>query len=234
MSSFGLLAPLAQAQDAPTAVVAPSPLVTTPPAAPPAVQYRAYPQQARRERSYYDGPPLLLGRRTAVGGYGGLTAAYTNMLNRDGGLLGFEGALLLAHKLSLGFAAYGFTRDPAGPPALDGSKRDFGTGYGGLVVRYAPFTNWPVYPAIGMLIGGGAVVLHQDDFEHNHHDDDHGEVDGYFVAQPELTVHANLTRWMRVGANVGYRITSGVSHFDLEESDLNGVVLGGHVQFGWI
>jgi hypothetical protein len=182
----------------------------------------------------YDGPPLLLGRRTAVGGYGGLTAAYTRMLDRDGALVGFEGALLLAHRLSLGVAAFGFSRDPAGPPALDGSKREFGAGYGGFVIRYSPWINLPVYPAFGVLLGGGAAVLHREDFGHDSEHDDDAQADGFFVAQPEVTLHANLTRWMRLGVNAGYRVTSGVSRFGLKESDLNGVVLGGHIQFGWI
>jgi hypothetical protein len=241
VSGFGLLAPPAQAQDAqpapappalaapaPPALAAPAPPTLPPPAA--AVTYQGY-QPARQ----YDGPPLLLGRRTSVGGYGGLTAAYTRMLDRDGGLVGFEGALLLAHRLSLGVAAFGFSRDPAGPPALDGGKREFGAGYGGFVIRYAPWINLPVYPAFGVLIGGGAAVLHRDDFDHDDSgNDDDAQADGFFVAQPEVTLHANLTRWMRVGVNAGYRLTSGVSRFGLTESDLNGVVLGGHIQFGWI
>lgn len=182
----------------------------------------------------------MLGRHTSVGGYGGVSAAYTNMLDRHGSVIGLEGALLLAHRLSIGLAGYGFTRAPAGPDGPNGNRRELGVGYGGLVVRYAFLTKFPVYPSVGILIGGGATVLHDDDedvfddHDDDEHDDDDEQVDGFFVAQPEVALHANLTRWMRLGVTVGYRITSRVHRFGLSESDLNGVTAGGNVQFGWL
>jgi hypothetical protein len=204
-----------------------SPTAATPPPASPSA-----PCPPGRE---YDGPPLLLGGRSQVGGYGGFSTAYTHMLDHDGALLGVEGALLLAHRLSFGLAGYGFSRAPSGPDAPDGSERRLGVGYGGFVVRYAFLTNLPVYPSLGMLIGGGAVVLTDEDFEDGDGDDDdeHEQTDGFFVFQPELSFHANLTRWMRVGLTAGYRVTSGVHRFGLQESDTNGVTLGGNLQFGW-
>jgi hypothetical protein len=197
---------------------------------------RSAPAYDARRRREYDGPPLLLGRRIAVGGYGGVSTVFTHMLDRNGAAVGFEGALLLAHRLSLGFAGYGFSRTPDGPAALDGTERKLGTGYGGFVARYAFLTNLPVYFSVGAIIGGGVVVLN-DDIENDDWDDNHDrneQSDGFFMVQPELAMHANLTRWMRVGVTGGYRITSNVSRFGLTESDLNGVVLGGNIQFGWI
>ena len=47
------------------------------------------------------------------------------------------------------------------------------------------------------------------------------------------TLNVNLTRWLRVGANAGYRFTGGVRRFGLEESDLNGIVAGGTLALGW-
>ncbi len=193
-----------------------------------------------REPRRYDGPPTLFGSKRSLGGYGGFAAAYTHMLHRDGAALGFEGALSIAHRLSLGLAGYGFSRNPQGPVDVDGARRDFGTGYGGFVARYAFLTSLPVYPSLGILLGGGAVVLHRDDWnDHNagdgsarRHDGSQG--DGFFVAQPELQLHANVTRWMRLGLNAGYRFTRGVSRFGFTERDLNGVLLGGNIQFGWI
>jgi len=55
-----------------------------------------------------------------MGGYGGLTVAYSRMLHRDGVLIGGEGALLVEHRLSLGGGGYGFSRTSAGPSAPDG------------------------------------------------------------------------------------------------------------------
>jgi len=257
-ASDGAVAPVAEGVSAPPAEPAPTAHVAPPttavvtgagqPVYPPAgsprfvagrgvdgKESRASAYEPRRRREY-DGPPLLLGRRIAVGGYGGFGAAFTQMLDRNGAAVGFEGALLLAHRLSLGFAGYGFSRTPNGPAALDGTERKLGAGYGGFVARYAFLTNLPVYFSVGMIVGGGAVVLH-DDEERDEWDgrhDDRDVSDGFFVVQPELAMHANLTRWMRVGLTGGYRVTSNVSRFGLSESDLNGVVLGGNIQFGWI
>jgi hypothetical protein len=93
-----------------------------------------------------------------------------------------------------------------------------------------------VYGSLGILIGGGAVGLHPDvDWdEGDNGDHEDVEVDGFFVAQPELALHSNLTRWMRLGATVGYRVTGAVQRFGVTESELNGVVLGGNIQFGWL
>lgn len=197
------------------------------------------------EHSDYDGPPLLLAknRRVKVGGYGGMGGAYTRFMGRDSGLVSMEGALLFDHRLSLGLAGYGFTRTPRGPDGLNGERQELGAGYGGLAIRYSLFSNWPVYGTFGAVVGGGVVNLHPDygwddehDWDHGwDHDDEweHGRFDAFLVVQPEATLNANVTRWLRLGATVGYRFTSGVGRFGLGEGDLNGVVLGGNIQLGW-
>jgi hypothetical protein len=233
-------APAPQAALPPPAAAPPA--SPAPPPPPPAWERQSsapQPAPAAKPRPEYDGPPLAFGRRPAVGGYAGFSVAYTKMLDRDGALLGFEGALLVAHRLSLGLAGYGFSRSPEGPADWDGTAREFGTGYGGFVGRYAFLTHSPVYLSVGILLGGGAAVLHEsvdfddsEDWDEDDHED--GQADGFFVVQPELSLHVNLTRWMRLGLTGGYRATSGVSRFGLSERDLNGVVLGGNVQFGWI
>lgn len=196
-------------------------------------------------RDSYDGPPTLLGRgrKVKVGAYGGMGAAYTRFMGRDSGLMSVEGALLLDHRLSLGAAAYGFTRTPAGPDGSDGAPQEFGAGYGGFVARYSLIGSLPVYGSLGLVVGGGAVNLHDeygwDDEEEwddgwDHDEElDRGRFDPFLLVQPELTLHANVTRWLRVGAMVGYRFTGGVGRFGLDESDLNGVVAGANLQLGW-
>jgi hypothetical protein len=191
-----------------------------------------------------DGPPRLIGgrgKKTRVGGYGSIGAAYTPFMGRESGLMSLEGAVLIDHRLSLGFAGYGFTRTPCGCRAGDGSATELGAGYTGFVARYSVFTSLPVYISLGMLVGGGATNLHRKgdtatEGEDDLWDDeewDEGEFDTFAVVQPEATLHLNVTRWFRVGLNAGYRFTAGVNRFGLDESDLDGPVLGGSLQFGW-
>jgi hypothetical protein len=197
------------------------------------------------QRDSYDGPPTLLGwqRKVKVGGYFGLGGAYTRFLGEDSGLMSLEAALLLDHRLSLGAVGYGFTRTPAGPDAPDGAARELAAGYGGAALRYSFLGRSPVYATLGLVLGAGAVNLHrdygwddEDDWDDGwNHDDrwDAGKFDMFLVAQPELAVNTNLTRWLRIGATVGYRFTGGIGRFGLTESDLNGLVAGGNIQFGW-
>jgi hypothetical protein len=197
-------------------------------------------------RDSYAGPPLLVaeGRKLKLGGYGGFGGGYTRMLGRDSGLVSFEAAVLFDHRFSVGLAGYGFTRTPRGPAAADGTKQQFGAGYGGLAVRYSVFGALPVYGTFGLVLGAGAVNLHRDygwdgeaswgdDFGRDDRDWDAGRFDPFLFAQPEVALNANVTRWLRLGANVGYRFTGGVGRFGLSESDLNGLVAGGSIQLGW-
>lgn len=197
-------------------------------------------------RDAYTGPPLLVGseKKLRFGGYGSLGGGYTRLMGRDSGLVSLEGAFLFDHRLSIGLAGYGFTRTPRGPAAADGSPQQFGAGYGGLAIRYSVFGALPVYGTFGLVLGGGAVNLHRDydwsnesswdDGYHSSDDDFHsGRFDAFLFAQPEVALNVNVTRWLRLGANVGYRFTGGVSRFGLASSDLNGIVAGGNIQLGW-
>jgi len=210
----------------------------------PAAGAKPAPNSVAPAKDSYDGPPTLLGRgrKVKVGAYGGLGAAYTRFMDRDSALMSVEAALLLDHRLSLGAAGYGFTRTPSGPDGSDGLPQEFGAGYGGFVARYSLIGSLPVYGSFGLLLGAGAVNLHRDngwgeddwdgEWEHDRQLD-YGRFDAFLVVQPELTLHANLTRWLRAGAMVGYRATSGVGRFGLQEGDLNGIVAGANLQFGW-
>jgi hypothetical protein len=181
------------------------------------------------------GPPLLFGKELDVGGYGGVDVAYTRMFGRDGVVVGGQGAVLINHRLALGLAGYGWSNPVRGPNTLDGDAQHFETGYGGFTLRYSLyFDNMPFYVTLGTLVGAGAIDLtdrdREDDFDTI--EDDAGE-DVFAVIQPDVAVHANLTKWMRVGLTVGYRVTSGVNRLGFDESDVNGLIAGGQVQFGW-
>ena len=215
---IGLVSGPAQAQSAPddgnTAAAGGQP--AAPPAAP----------RAAAEDS---GPPTLFGSVSHVGGYGGASVMYSRIAGNDGVLVGGEGAVLIDHRLALGGAGYGWTREAQGPVDMDGVPRDLEVGYGGFMVRYSVITGSLVYGSLGALVGGGAVALHRDS-----EDDaiDSSSTDDFFVFEPQLSVQVNLLSWMRIGLQGGYRITSGVSSFGYSEADINGLTLGGTLQFG--
>lgn len=237
---FGALAPLGLAASAHAASAgqAASPVASAPSAAP---------ATAAPAHDSYNGPPLLVGgdRKLRFGGYGSLGGGYTRFMGRDSGLVSLEGALLFDHRLSIGLAGYGFTRTPRGPAATDGTPQQFGAGYGGLALRYSVFGGLPVYGTFGLVMGAGAINLHRhrewsdESAWDDGYDDEHepgfraGRFDPFLFAQPELALNVNVTRWLRLGANVGYRFTGGVGRFGKTESDVNGIVAGGAIQLGW-
>jgi hypothetical protein len=180
-----------------------------------------------------DAPPLLFGDDFDVGGYGGLDVMYSRMFGQDGALVGLSGALLLDHRLSLGVAGYGWTNSQPAPPDALGNAQRFETGYGGVTLRYALYLpNAPVYLSVGALLGGGAIALVDEDHDEYDGFEGDGREDVFAVVQPDVTLHANLTRWMRLGVTAGYRFTSGVDDYGYDEGDVNGVVVGGQLQFG--
>jgi len=177
------------------------------------------------------GPPLLFGNSLDVGGYGGVDVAYTRMFGRDGVLVGGQGAVLINHRLALGIAGYGWSNPLDGPDAANGDAQRFETGYGGFTVRYSfYFDQLPVYLTVGALVGAGAIDL--TSAKHSEASDDSAGEDVFALVQPDVAVHANLTRWMRIGLTAGYRLTSGVDRLGFKESDVNGMMVGGQIQFG--
>jgi hypothetical protein len=229
-----LAAGRARAAQATGVAVAGSATVSTPAAAP------------AKPRDSYEGPPLLLGggKHVRLGAYGGIGGGYTRLMGQDSGLVSFEGALLFDHRLSLGVAGYGFTRTPAGPLANDGGAQQFGAGYGGFALRYSVFGGLPIYGTFGVVMGAGAVNLRRADgftyeaswdsrYGEDNRDSETGHFDPFLFVQPELALNANVTRWLRLGATLGYRFTGGVGRFGLSESDINGIVAGGNLQLGW-
>ena len=181
----------------------------------------------------YTGPPTVLARDFALGAYGGLSVAYTRIDGKNGALVGGEGALLFDHRLSVGVAGHGWVNESETVPGDDGIDRRMQLGYGGVVLRYAFLTDHLVYASAGALVGGGAVAMVPTIVGRNdamNRDD----VDPFFVFEPQLSAHSNLTRWMRVGLHAGYRFVGGVSDFGYDNGSISGPVFGGSLQFGWL
>ena len=55
--------------------------------------------------------------------------------------------------------------------------------------------------------------------------------DAFFLFQPELAGHLDVTRFMRVGVIAGYRWAAGADRY--EARSLDGFAAGLHTQLGW-
>ena len=165
-----------------------------------------------------------------LGGYGALGIRYARINGKDGVLTGVEGALLLEHKFAIGIAGYSWANQERVASTGHFDRPYLHYGYGGLLIRYHLYIpNCPVYFSAAALVGAGAIGLTTtwdgDLYRENS--------DIFFVFEPQLGVHVNFTRWMRVGVDASYRLHSGIRGLGYTESDFNGVSLGGNVAFGW-
>ncbi len=188
--------------------------------------------EATSEKAEDVGAPPLFSSVRHVGGYGGPSVMYSRIAGKDGVLVGGEGAVLLDHRLALGGAGYGWTRDSSAPADVDGVPRDLTVGYGGFLVRYSLLTGGPIYGSLGALVGAGGITLARNSDDDRSEDARSDQSDSFFVFEPQLSVQVNLLSWMRIGLQGGYRITSGLGHLGYTEQDIDGVTLGGTLQFG--
>ncbi len=183
-----------------------------------------------------DAPRTLLGGDKMVfGGYGGVHVNGSSMFGRGIVYVGGEGAVLLDHRLALGGAGYGMaTRVHVPGQSYAGLSQRMEFGYGGVVVRYSLLFDQPYYVTPGLLVGAGGVsyILEYDNEWNDSHTVDSGAV---LVVEPSLAVHANVTRWLRLMAQLSYRAVSGLDgSYGLNNRDLSGLAFGGGVEAGWL
>lgn len=224
-----------EAQNSPSSVAA-SPYG---PAKPPTTKSTTQSPQPAPKRGY-DGPPTLLDMSGdyAIGGFGGVGVMYTRFAGSGAAQVCGEGGLILDHVLELGGGGCGVTTtvnaEKYGPePHYADDRMRFG--YGGFLIRYHLFSRSMVNLGIGALIGAGGLTIGTwdsaaEDFSSNYK---HMRSEAVFVFEPHVGAYTNFTRWLRMGAVVGYRLVSGVDTQGVSASDLAAPTLGGVLQGGW-
>jgi hypothetical protein len=192
-----------------------APPVATPPApsAPPSLASRIV------------GPDSLVGRTHSIGGYAGLSPRYTRLGARDAFVMNLEAALLFDHRFSVGLTAGG---------GISGNIDDEGNrlaiGYAGLAARYDFLCEGSAFCfSVGGMVGAGGIDLDSSDAENP--DRKQGRGDALFIFEPQLSGHLNVTRFLRLGVDAGYRLVAGAEAFAW--SDLAGPTAGAHLQLGW-
>lgn len=176
----------------------------------------------------------------AFGGMGSVGVMYSRFGGKNAALVCGEGAVIIDHALTLGGGGCGITRMLKAEDYATGeydSDDRMTFGYGGAIGRYHFLSRKLVNYSVGVLVGAGAVTTGSWTGTRNKLEDEEPftaeRQDALFVVQPELGVHLNITRWLRTGATVGYRLVSGVDTKGLSAQDMNGIVAGGQIQAGW-
>lgn len=179
------------------------------------VAARGAAEKATRDESSEEQTSSLIDLPLSFGGYAGVGFRYSRLFHQDGFVAGAEMALLLSHRLAIGVSGYGGDSDPDDALSF---------GYGGVVVRYHfPSQGSPVYFSLGALTAAGALS--------DSSNDPSADDDTVFVFEPQVSGHLNVTRWLRVGIDAGYRLVSGSER--LPASQLRSPIAGFHAQLGW-
>jgi hypothetical protein len=188
----------------------------------------------------YDGPPTLLEMTSdyAIGGFGGVGVMYTRFAGIDAPQVCLDGGVLIDHVLELGGGGCFVTTTVGAQkfaPSLYNPDDRMQFGYGGAIIRYHLFSRSVVNLGIGALIGAGGLTIgtwdsSSNDWASNYK---HMRSEAVFVLEPQVGAYSNFTRWLRIGATVGYRIVSGVNTQGVSAGDLSAPTLGGVIQGGW-
>jgi hypothetical protein len=180
------------------------------------------------------GPVALAGQETLMegdlrhGGFGGPAVKLTQLDGRFGAFVGGRGGWIINSSFVIGGGGYGLAnlKNFEHLTNTSGDPGRFSMGYGGLELTYVLRPDEAVHFSIGALIGAGGVVWNPRGPSGTQEDD------AFFIAEPELDVVLNVTRFMRVGLGGSYRFVSGVDLLEIEAGDVSGLAGVVTLKFG--
>jgi len=188
------------------------------------------------------------------GGYGSVSAGWTQIDGKDAMVIGARAAWIANHHFSLGLAGRGFFNnfnndtyyDPDYDPNYDPTYSLSG-GYGGLLLEPIIAPMSPVHVSFPILIGAGGVATtpvnwHYIDYSNYYYYSN----DAYFVIEPGVDLEFNITKFFRIALGGSYRYTSDIylQHKYLNDLDetvyknvskdaLRGFNVDLSLKFGW-
>lgn len=179
-------------------------------------------------------PPktLLDGKNSYFSGYMGAFTKYSKIGDTYGCLVGGRGGLIINDKFVIGGGGMGLSyptsREKLSGVDYTGTQDKVGFGYGGLMMEYYLNPKDLVVFSGSFLVGAGGLSFYNHD-----NSDDRERADKFFVAEPEINVLVNVTRFCRVGVGVSYRFVNGINANEFADKDFRGPAASVMAQFGW-
>lgn len=183
----------------------------------------------------------MFGNTNSIGGYGALTARYSEIGSAPGATIGFRGCLVAGHSIAIGFAGNGIISDFKYDAKL-GKDAILAGGYGGLHLEPILNPYSPIHLAIPMTIGAGGISYSTTnrDFTWTDNTNDPHNIDSkaFFFFEPGIELEMNVLKFVRFAIGGYYRFTSDVSlHYadntPIQKSDfLRGFSAGLTLKFG--
>ncbi len=173
---------------------------------------------------------VLFGGDTTHGWFFAPTWKMTSLNGETTHLSGGRGAWIINHTYMLGFGGYGIDTGKEAPgnasrllgrPGLEWMFR-----YGGFEFEYMRKSDELIHWSAYCLIGSGSIT-YSDPEDHNFDMDDN-----VFVVEPAIYATINLTKWLRAGAGVSWRLAGDVDIPGLAEDDIGGPSAMIELRFG--
>jgi len=181
-----------------------------------------------------DTQTLLKMANLSLSGYGAPLVRFSKMGDSYSTLVGGRGGLIINDNFVLGGSGMALAHprdrsDFSGKTYFGNYDRvDFAYG-GGLIEYY--FTPKSLFGfSAGTTIGGGGLTFHS---KKEAYDEDEYGSDVFFVAEPEVNVFVNITKFCRIGAGISYRYVKGIGVDEFDDKDFRGPSIGIIVAFGW-
>ncbi|MFW5808225.1 MAG: hypothetical protein ACOCWH_04140 [Spirochaetota bacterium] len=175
-----------------------------------------------------------------VSGFGGFHMSSMKINGKQAYFSGFRGAAVFDRTFVLGVSGssldYPVRRDDITGAPYQGEYPYVQVHYGGLFTGYNLNPEDLINLSVTATIGGGALYysdVPDDDDDDDWRIDREAGIEDFFVFEPVVMAHLNVTRWMRVGAGASYRYTKGIDNGKLTNKDFNNWSVIGAVDFGW-
>ncbi|MDA3901110.1 MAG: hypothetical protein PF637_11405 [Spirochaetes bacterium] len=179
----------------------------------------------------------------SASGFGGVLYTTSGMPGKNLHFTGGRGGAILNDFLVIGGAGYGlvypYKRNDFVDAAYQGPNDVIRMGYGGVMVGFHMFQKSAINLSFLTVIGGGgisAVENFEDDEDEQSSQSVSEKMENssqFFVCEPTLMLHLNVTRWMRVGAGLSYRYTRGIDLDEFSDSDFSNISYVFSAEFGW-
>lgn len=170
----------------------------------------------------------------ANGGFIAVTAAPTRISGATGLLVGGGICGIFGSQVRIGLLGAGLTNDVHGRGATPASRRVLAFGYGGFYGEYVINPESPVHFSAYTLVGAGGLDYSGPIEEPEPAvakvggiDADFGidpTTDAFFIAEPGISVEANVIENIRVSAGAGYRVVYGVATDGVSNGTISGPV----------
>jgi hypothetical protein len=184
-----------------------------------------------------DNPPktLINYRDISLSGYGAPVYKFSPVGETYGHFVGGRGGLIIDDVFVIGGGGYGLVypdrREKFSGETYSGTEPYVHMGYGGGLLELHVFPKSLFHISAGVLIGAGGISF--DSELEDESDDRKRHGDSFFVAEPEVSIYVNITRFLRIGIGASYRYVNGINSDELSDSDFRGPTAQVMFAFGW-